>query len=405
MNVVNCHQLQSKWKNYLNGECSPKEEQKIEEHLRSCPQCEKLLTEELTNQENHSFSHTGEKKRSQVIDDLPVQKQSKLIRKAKWKNRIMNALTIFGLIVLISILSSVITGGYYFLGGDNSKAEKASLVVKTATQMTMPNVYVGGLSLSSNVFFNMEMEGELRKELGNENKAIGKLNGKLLFNLLDVNRDWLDGQYNVKLFFQHPEFVKKQAASEQQFYKENLNETWETLNILPEGTVSEMAISFDNLYKIDDIYEILSAYDLNIHWYAIDTGTESQNDSPYLSATSGIMGIHEASVFEFEKDGGSIQLRGEGEKREEVFKKGLRLLKDNKKMVNRYIWSIEENGSLDEMYNYVNKNGVKTYGVVVSGPTKVLLKMQGNEHIIYTALGEVDFWNWYNRPAGGTIYY
>ncbi|HHY73645.1 MAG TPA: hypothetical protein GX497_10585 [Bacillus bacterium] len=396
---MNCNEVQSKWNVYINGECSAEEELEVEEHLQTCSKCEQLLNEELENQQKAELKNDKEGKMSsgEDLSEIPIKKQKQLIRRAKWKNRLMNALTVFGLLIIVSIISTMVTGAYYFWGGDNSRGEKARQVIRTATQMTMPNVYISGTGLESNIFFTMDMKAEIEKELGNESKAIGQLRGKMLFNLLNVTREWVGGQYNVKLYFLHPHSGK-------QYNQEIVKDTWHTLDILPQGTVSEMALTFDNVYEIDKVYDILKDYDLAIVWYAIETGTEAKNDSPYLGAGSGVWGIHERAIFDFSESGGSIEIRGDGEKRGEAFKKGLRFLAEHKKLAKRYIWGIEENGKIEDMYNYVNKNGVKTYGVVVTGPTKELLRLEENKHIIFATLGEVDFWNWYSRPASGTMY-
>jgi hypothetical protein len=155
------------------------------------------------------------------------------------------------------------------------------------------------------------------------------------------------------------------------------------------------------------VYVLLHGYDLDIVWYAIDTGTEGEGDpyhSPYLSASTDIWGFHEHAIFDFIRGEVSIATRGDDHKRAEAFKTGLKFLAENKKLVDRYIWYYNNDTSIEERYNYVEENGVKTYGVVVTDPTKELLTLSENHSIIYSTLGEVDFWNWYDSPSGGTIY-
>ncbi|MDT8860383.1 anti-sigma factor [Alkalihalobacillus sp. MEB130] len=328
--------------------------------------------------------------------------------KTKWKNRAKNVWMIFLIVIVGSIVSALLTAFYYGFGStEGGIGEKASQVLRTATQMTMPNVYLGGGGINTNVFFTMNMDFHIGKQLGRENKGLGRLHGKMFFHQLTVNREWADGQYDVKLYFLHPHSVETQPEREQSFYKETLDETFETLKILPEGTVSEVAITFDQLYDLDDVYDLLEGYEFDIVWYAIDTGVEGDGDphrSPYLSANSGILGFHERSIFDLSGGNGSIETRGEGQKRADAFKRGLHLLAENEKLANRYVWYMEEDKTLEERYHFVEENGVKTYGVVVTGPTKELLALQENDFIIYATLGEVDFWNWYSRPASGTIY-
>ena len=403
---MNCHEVRSKWQAYVNGDSTPEEERQIEEHLQACPHCQPLLDQDLEKQEDVQFINKH-LKREDAVNDLPIKKQNRLIRRAKWKNRLMNALTVFGLFILLSMISGFLTSIYYGFGSESSRGQQATQVVRTATQMTMPNVYATSGGFNTNFFFNMDIDYYLQKKVGKQDKMIGQLDGKMLFHRLTVNREWTDGQFNVQLYFLHPQFVANQPEAEQEFYERTKNETWRTLDILPEGTVSEVALTFDRLYDIDEVYSLLHGYDLEIPWYAIDTGTEKEGDSygsPYLSAGNGIWGIHEGSIFDFKRGGGSIQVRGDGDEREEAFKTGLRFLADHENMVKQYVWDVDRHHSLEERYDYVEENGVKTYGVVVTGPTKELLRLQEHENIIYATVGEVDYWNWYDRPASGTIY-
>lgn len=333
-------------------------------------------------------------------------KQKRLLRRAKWKNRLTNAFTLFFLFILISFISGLLTALYYGFGGEDGKANQAMQVVKTATQMTMPNVYLGSSGLHTNLYFTADMDLSIKKQLGRKRKTIGQLEGKMFLNQLTVNRDWHDGQYDVQLYFLHPWFVSKQSEEEQGYYEQTLNQTWDTLELLPEGTVSELAITFDDLYEFTEVYELLEDMEVDIVWYAIDTGTEkngSSDGSPYLSAISDIWGFHEDAVFDL-TNFDFITERGDGDKREEAFTTGLKFLAENEKLTERYLPFMNRDVSIDERYRFVEEHGVNTYGVVVTGPSKELLKLQENEAIIYATMGDVDFWNWYNNSAGGTIY-
>lgn len=400
---LNCNDVKFKWKSYINGELPSDEERAIDEHLESCPECEQLLNETMEEQEEKSREQIV--KQEDPLNEIPIKKQAQMLRKAKWKNRLMTALTVLLIFIVVSFMTGLFTASYYGFGSDEQgRGERAVQVVKTATQMSMPNVFLGSGGMDTNFYFTLDMDFSIQKQIGKDNKSIGKLDGKMLFNSLNVKREWADGQYDVKLHFLHPNLVANEQETELDFYEEVLNETWNSLDLLPEGTVSELAITFDGLYEIDDVYQLLEGYDLDIVWYAIDTGVEQEREeyrSPYFSASNGIWGFHERAVFDFPQHGNSIMERGDGQKRAEIFKTSLHFLVENSKLAKKYIWTEQ---SFEEVYKYVEENGVKTYGVVVTGPSKELLRLQQNESIIYATMGEVDFWNWYNTPSSGTIY-
>lgn len=59
---------------------------------------------------------------------------------------------------------------------------------------------------------------------------------------------------------------------------------------------------------------------------------------------------------------------------------------------------------LEQRYQYIKDNGIQVYGVVVTGPTKELLKLQNLGSVHSPALGDVGLWNWFNRSFSGTMY-
>ncbi len=121
---------------------------------------------------------------------------------------------------------------------------------------------------------------------------------------------------------------------------------------------------------------------------------------------NGIWGVHAQNIFDFSQlDTNSILERGDGQKRAQAFIDGLRYLTENEKIAKRYLYDIDRETSLSDRLMYVEEHGVHTYGVVVTGPTKELLRLQENEQVHYVRLGDVDLWNWYHPSSNGTIYY
>ena len=67
----------------------------------------------------------------------------------------------------------------------------------------------------------------------------------MIFDRMNVVRKWANGSLDLKLYFVHPEGGERSG-------RRYLG----TLEILPAGTVSEMAVSFDKLYSLDKVYDI-----------------------------------------------------------------------------------------------------------------------------------------------------
>ncbi len=64
----------------------------------------------------------------------------------------------------------------------------------------------------------------------------------------------------------------------------------------------------------------------------------------------------------------------------------------------------DRDAKLDERIGYLQKNGVRLYGAVITGPTKELLKLQREPLITDPFVGQTDWWNWDQAEAGGRVY-
>ncbi|WP_176483763.1 anti-sigma factor C-terminal domain-containing protein [Bacillus sp. FJAT-45066] len=257
------------------------------------------------------------------------------------------------------------------------------------------------------MFLNATIDKELRSKVGSEQKTVGKLYGSMFFDMVDIKREWLDGQYDINLSFVHPDFFDQEDPH--LFPLEDVwnlrDEIWGVLDLLPEGTVSEVAISFDQLYSIDEVYSILSRYpDLEIVWYAMNTGSEVEHSNrfgPFLHAREGLFGLNENAIWDLMENNNSILVRGEGKRREEAFINSLEFVSEYERK--GWIRSYFYGESIQKRLEYVKEHGSKSYGVCVTGPTKELLKLQNEERIQYASLGEVEWWNLHQKGISGRI--
>lgn len=132
-------------------------------------------------------------------------------------------------------------------------------------------------------------------------------------------------------------------------------------------------------------------------WYALETGVESKIDpeTTYLSSFS-MIGYPR-----------QIHFRGidseEGTQKEKLLHM-LTLLHENEGLVKKLQLGPETMEWMPERIEFVKENGVKVYGAVITGPTKELLKLKDLPEITFASLGEVELWNWMDRPAQGRWY-
>ena len=378
---MNCSNKGDLLRKYLNGTTNVDEEKAFEEHIAGCETCQQQLDTHLASSERDAVIRDKAQ-----LDALPKEQHKRIIQKAKWRNRLSNSLTGVGFLIILGCLSFILTFFYYAIG---DKSERARLTIETLTQMTMPNVYVGLSYDEVNTFFNAEIKGDLNKLVGMEEQVIGDLEGKMVFNQLNVNRDWVNGTYKEKLYFLNTK--SSDAASVE-------NVAWKTLEKLPEGTVAELAVTFNETMTFNQFYELIQPYEVRPAWYGINTGNIASPKIPYIFALNGAIGIHEQALYDFMLDE-SVFIQGtKSEQYEYAFKYALQFLSENKKYVKAYgTWLNEDALDFEAQLQYIEQNGIKLYGAVITGPTEELLKLQSNNRIIFATVGEVDFWNW-NEP-------
>ncbi|WP_031513015.1 anti-sigma factor [Desulfofalx alkaliphila] len=394
---MNCSEAEKKWQQYLKGELTAAEEEEMEAHINACAACSNKLNRELNKD----------------IQTVNEEKQIKILKRAKWKNRISNVVYVISVLLAVTMAGTLLSWLFYSLGDRGENATRTSQLI---TEFTMPNIYTLGGSTQVKPLFGMEGNYRLYKDLGRDSITIGNLQINMFFNRLSVQRNWTDEALDVKMHFLYPNDKDKLTGNnEESPVKKSLQPdagAWKTLDILPEGTVAELAVSFDTSYSLDELYQILSGYDLQLLWFAVDTGVEAElrNESRgYVSAGDGILwGFPNHSnslIYEPDSPGNySLILDGDSAKKTAAFIEAMEFLIEHEKWAARAHRRWGYDLQLKKRLDYVQENGLRVYGAVVTGPTKELLKLKEVDEVKFSALGEVALWNWETRYFRGTIY-
>lgn len=329
------------------------------------------------------------------------------LKKERDKPRRFNIRFIISLLILILVIVNVLSSAYYGMGDDNGRGSNAIRVSKTMLELTMPNMIPTSGWSNLDTFFQMESSYDLEKEIGKERKSIGKLKINMFFNNLQVDREWNDGSLDVNLYFVYPK------GKEEINYNKKENRAWTTLEVLPKGTVAEIAISFDKTYTLDEIYKILSKYDMELLWFATETGVEEkllnkERGDFRISLLDGLFGFPnngQSLVYEPESpDNYSLRVYGDVDKKEAAFARALEYLIKHEAWAKKAYRGRKKELLLKERLDYIEENGIRIYGVVVTGPSKELLKLKELEEVKFASLGEVTLWNWMPRQYKGTMY-
>ncbi|AFU11755.1 anti-sigma factor [Bacillus toyonensis] len=374
---MGCAEFKKLWEKYENGTLTHDEQEQLESHIETCEECEAYLDELLVKTEP-------------LKKKLPPKDMKIPFWRIKWKNR----LQMFGFILSIGIVIYVIGGilsAFYFQTNNDKRLEEIRSVPSLAIEATLPNSRVTGGGTSVEAFFRTNSHFNLVKTVGKKEISLGTLETSSFLSSVNVlNKSWMNTFYQPKLFFVHP---KTEPGD---YLKESSKKVWDTLTKVHEGTVAEVAISFDKLYTLKELepllYSVFGAQEMppTPLWYALDTGQERINEENFILSGSDFIGFPEH--IRFLDDETENQKTQEGKVIEMM-----RILSTHKKTVSKVAMLPESELNLDKRYKYVKDNGVKVYGIVITGPSKELLKLQNSPHVRYATLGDIEMWNWFDN--------
>ncbi|MEK5253060.1 anti-sigma factor [Paenibacillus sp. FSL F4-0125] len=394
-------EFKEKLKRYGEGTLPDEDRDEVERELEKMEAYQAYL-DELMGEEERASSEDKNIKFGKGKRNRPG-KEKKIIRWGKWRARISNTLTVISAFLIFLIISSVITAIFYSTG---ERGETYSDVVSSAIAVSQPNTIVH-LSSGTGPFFSMNLTSKIEKQVGDEQITVGDYSMKLLFGWARLyNYSWTDDSRSVGYYFVYPQ--ENQSATNSM---DNSNE-WERLEKLPEGTVAEAYLSFDQFFTTDELLKKFEPKNLQPLWFAADTGPRTRqpvvNDPlgfPYMP----IWHDDDMKVIQESKEkrgwfGGvtsrssvspSVESYGDGELRNANFLKTLHLMQEHKSIADRVIPFID----LDDSISYLEKNGVRLYGAVVTGPVKELLKLKEETWVSDLHVGEVRLWNWQDRES------
>jgi len=405
-----------KLKEYAEGKLTDEEREEVEREMEKMEVYQAYLEEVITQSDQELATEGAEGKPARNRMPAAPLKEAVIIRRGKWKARVMNVFTVLAVLLILTVISSIITGGFYGTGTpDRMQAYRD--VVESAIAVSQPNVKVD-MNASGNAFFTMDFTGKLNKKVGDEQIAVADFSMRFLMNLASAPKITWQGNMRGNSIFYHPVYRPVDPSQQQKanrWGEERFDHNeWLKLEKLPEGTVAEAYLSLDRLYSTDELLKKFEHRNMEPVWFAVDTGLDPKRGD------SGGATIHPVGfpywpiwqsddlTVDFYKEektgwfgkvvssGGSypsLESYGDGEKRNGYFKKTLTMLQKNKGITNKVAPFL----NIDHTLDYVEKNGVKLYGAVITGPVKELLKLREETWIRDLRVGEVQLWNWQSR--------
>ncbi|MGG3309886.1 anti-sigma factor [Paenibacillus lautus] len=412
-------EFKQRLKDYADGNLSDEEKIEVEREMEKLEEYQAYLDEMMDN--TSSISNRALHKRADDQTGLSPKKEKRIVRRGKWKARISNTLTVISVFLVVSILSSIGTALFYGVG-DPSRNDKYRDAIASAISISQPNIDVR-LNSQGKVFFMQEVYGDIDKKVGTERVTVGEYTVNFLFGLPSVDMDWKEGSSGISQIFYRPDSsAETSSANQEEDPKEQSKEQhastssaksgdWSRLEKLPEGTVAEAYVSFNRFFSTDELLKQLENRDMEAVWFAVDTGPDDRFGGhngvitdPVGFPSYPVWHHDDLTITSYKEEkrgwfgkivssGGhypSIDTYGDGELRNEHFVKSLRLLQEYNLIADRVAPFVDVDASLA----YVEKNGVRLYGAVITGPVKELLTLREVSWVRDLRVGEVRLWNW-----------
>lgn len=374
--------FEEKLKQYMEGTLNPEEKEEVERELDRLEKYQEWIEREVDD--------SREIPRKNVLED---KKYRKALIKGKWKARFHNALTALAILIVITVISSIVSS-FYYLSGTPPRIERYREIVQFSIATTYPNARMEGSGMEVRPFFTTGIKGNLQKRIGDREKKIGDIEGSFLFNALSIEP--------IKLYSDDDHPLISFDPSEERYVSQ-----WERLEKIPEGTVAEAFVVFDRAYPTEEALKKFLGKNLQLLWLGVDI---KRPDGDVFAQPIGFphhpMWLEEDYRLESKevekgflgskattelKSAPNIDDYGDGKLRNENFLRVLKYLQKYPKICQRVAPFTMHN--LDEIISYVQKNGVKIYGMVVTGPSKEILKLKEEDWVRGVTVGEVDFWN------------
>lgn len=328
---------------------------------------ETLFERELDKYESYQdfLDDESEINIEKMNSNYPNKKHMKSLNKGKRKAIISNALMTIALILMILPVCTIFSFVYYGYGIADSRGNDFIQVAADTISITEPNATVDFQNIRTSVgLFSMQGHFDIYKQIGNSQKHLRTDSLTLLLNKVD-QPERLKNSNEVK--FSHPDCT---AVS-----TNNVNKS---LQNLPNGTVSEIFVSLDTFYSEEEINDLFSNVDLEILWYAVNTGIEDDSNHVPIGYPALDGDINSSFNSKEENDKQFIEVLNFLSK----YQDWTEIITKNKSL------NITENA------NFIDENGIEIYGVVVTGPTKELLKLNEIPAVTNQYLGGVELWNW-----------
>jgi len=370
---MRCNEVQEMFPEYLAGTLDENVKMQIDNHLKTCETCSgelKILNEDI------KLEFTDN-----IID------KRKILKKTRFK---FNMAILRVVIITLGILYLILTTPFiaYQIRGSMGRENQFRALIDII-QFTQPDK----INMWANSFESYSFSETLKIGV---RPVIGHSYGEQF--IYETKMSFITGKVTAPVHiganFIHPDLFKN-ASFDSMKDKEKQREI---LRKNSDNTVATVDYSLKKTISLKDVENLIGNYDVEVCWMAVEAGIENlqpknlymENQQVYQwGIPSKLFSIGNAESSEFKK--GNVQ------EYEKSILNELKWLDENKNILKPDKQLLKVNGinnSVEEKASYILKNGIKVYGLRITGPSSELIKLTDQIDPCIMILVDMDFWNW-----------
>ncbi|WP_442598735.1 anti sigma factor C-terminal domain-containing protein [Neobacillus sp. D3-1R] len=321
-------------------------------------------------------------------------------KKVFWKYRFLLTFRVIRVIVALLFLYGIymmfLSIGYHKTNLDN----KHEYLMNLAMDWTQAGNY-GDFEPHSTgeitPFFSQKLSFPLYKTIGKEEKLIGNVHvtKRVITSFSTKEIEYVNPADSKAFHFYLPEDPRTGKSLK----LSDSDDVWNSLEKVHEGTVANFAFSTTRYFEPKELLQLLAKYDVDVLWMPLYAGElkdikdvgYSQAGGSYLSVET--LGLSKARYTEDYLSYSELLIdKDKIEENEKLMLSNMEMLLQNESKT--YVEHLLGLRYLQERHDYLEKNGFKVYGAVITGPVKEILKLKELDVIQGVQLGEFDYWNW-----------
>ena len=373
---MNCSDVKNKLPHYLSDECSPEEKFEISKHISTCPECMQAL-EELDKPILKNISS---------IKPLDTGKLLNNARKALVLK--VTATTVASIIIIISTFFALIPGILKTIQYPKITNITRSLI--DIVQFTSPSPVGGyGNSLASFGSYSFNISAYTHDITGTKKKDSREINRN--FNMLTGT--FKSPAPHLSQFI-HPsvkvsdEFLSRITPD---IAKKILTKNGDT-------TVATVDLSLKATLSLDEVTAALEDLDLKVIWMAVECGSEGEQPKNMSTGKNQYIqwGIPGQLFNANNSNSPEFKLSNVSEYEKSIMEE-LKWLDENKHYITADKSLLKFNdldNSVGNRAKYIIDNGIKVYGLRITGPSSELSKLDARLSIRAEEVIDIDFYYW-----------